>query len=79
MKLFNSFQLKIIMIIIMFVDHVGQFIPGSPLWLHYIGRVAAPYFITLVEDFHTSSKKYMERLFISGAMMFWFRDINTYI
>ena len=44
MKLFNSFQLKIIMIIIMFVDHVGQFIPGSPLWLHYIGRVAAPVF-----------------------------------
>lgn len=82
MKLFNSFQLKIIMIIIMFVDHVGQFIPGSPLWLHYIGRVAAPvFFYLLVEGFfHTSSKKkYMERLFISGAMMFVVSMILMYI
>ena len=82
MKLFNSFQLKIIMIIIMFVDHVGQFIPGSPLWLHYIGRVAAPvFFYLLVEGFfHTSSrKKYMGRLFIGGAMMFVVSMILMYI
>lgn len=72
MKIFNSFQLKVIMVIVMFIDHVGEFIPGSPLWLRYIGRLAAPvFFFLLIEGFfYTSSKKkYMERLFIGGIIM----------
>ncbi|KAJ49651.1 hypothetical protein BD780_001150 [Clostridium tetanomorphum] len=82
MKIFNSFQLKVIMVIVMFIDHVGEFIVGSPLWLRYIGRLAAPvFFYLLVEGFfHTSSrKKYMERLFIGGVIMLLVSTILMYI
>ncbi|WP_027626393.1 TraX family protein [Clostridium lundense] len=82
MKIFNSFQLKVLMVIIMFIDHVGEFIPGSPLWLRYIGRLAAPvFFYLLVEGFfYTSSKKrYMKRLFIGGAIMLVGSSILMYI
>lgn len=72
MKGFNSFQLKIIMVVAMFIDHVAEFIPGIPLWFRYIGRISAPvFFYLLVEGFfHTSSrKKYIKRLALGGVIM----------
>lgn len=72
MKGFNGFQLKLIMVVLMVIDHVGEFIPGSPLWFRYIGRLAAPvFFYLLVEGFvyTRSRRRYMERLFIGGAIM----------
>ncbi|MBB6631639.1 TraX family protein [Clostridium algidicarnis] len=82
MKKFNSFQLKIIMGIAMFIDHVAEFIQGTPLWFHYIGRIAAPvFFYLLVEGFfHTRSKKgYIKRLAISGIIMLIGSSILMYI
>lgn len=82
MKGFNGFQLKVIMVIFMLIDHIAEFIPGIPLWFRYIGRLAAPVFCyLLVEGFiHTSSrKKYMKRLVIGGVIMLAGSNILTYI
>lgn len=82
MKGFNGFQLKVIMVICMFIDHVAEFIPGIPLWFRYIGRLAAPVFCyLLVEGFiHTSSrKKYMKRLMVGGGIMLVGSNILMYV
>ena len=82
MKIFNGFQLKIIMVIAMTIDHVGEFIPGAPLWTRYVGRLAAPiFFYLLVEGFFNtkSRKKYMERLLVGGIIMLLGSKILTYL
>lgn len=71
-KIFNGFQLKMIMAILMLVDHIGQFIPNVPIWFRYLGRIVAPiFFFMLVEGFiHTSNRQnYMKRLFTWGFIM----------
>lgn len=74
MKIFNqgltSFQLKVLGITLMVVDHIHQmfYFVGVPLWFTMIGRLVAPIFLFLsVEGFtHTRSKKrYMTTLLIS--------------
>lgn len=82
MKGFDGFQLKVMMVICMLIDHIAEFIPGIPLWFRYIGRLAAPVFCyLLVEGFiHTSSrKKYMKRLVTGGIIMIVGSNILTYI
>nr|WP_242996453.1 TraX family protein [Clostridium indicum] len=37
-------MLKILALIFIFLDHIAEFIPGVPIWLHWIGRVSAPIF-----------------------------------
>lgn len=41
----TSTSLKVIALILMLLDHIGQFIPGTPLWLHWLGRLSAPVFM----------------------------------
>ncbi len=41
----SSFTLKMLALTFMVIDHVAQFIPGMPVWMHWIGRLAAPVFI----------------------------------
>lgn len=82
MKGFDGFQLKVMMVICMLIDHIAEFIPGIPLWFRYIGRLSAPVFCyLLVEGFiHTSSrKKYMKRLVTGGIIMIVGSNILTYI
>jgi len=71
----NSFQLKVIGIILMVFDHIHQMFAFAnvPMWLTMIGRVVAPIFVFLsVEGFtHTRSKiKYMRTLLASYWIMF---------
>ncbi|TKC15282.1 TraX family protein [Robertmurraya kyonggiensis] len=64
--------LKIIAVIAMFVDHIGQFIPNSPEWFHFIGRIAVPIFIfgVVVGYEHTTNrKKYLLRLYVANLGM----------
>ncbi len=73
LKIFNGFQLKILMAMLMLVDHIAQFIPDIPIWFHYLGRIVAPiFFFILVEGFiHTSNRqRYMKRLFLWGFIMY---------
>lgn len=64
--------LKIIALIAMLIDHIGIFIPNTPEYLRWIGRIAAPIFIYFVSiGFrHTSNqKKYLLRLYIASVVM----------
>ena len=65
-------QLKYTALIFMTIDHIGAFIPGTPIWLHYIGRLAAPifFFVAVEGIMHTvNRKKYLLRLYISSVLM----------
>ncbi|NMB26798.1 MAG: conjugal transfer protein TraX [Tissierellia bacterium] len=72
-KIFDRFSLKIIMIIFMVFDHIAQFIPNTPYWFHWLGRVVAPvFFFLLTEGYdHTRDRvAYMNRLFTWAGIMF---------
>lgn len=68
----DRFQLKLIMLFFMLLDHIASFIPNTPLWFHYIGRLVAPTFFFLLIDgyFHTRNKyNYARRLFVASGIM----------
>jgi len=63
----NSFVLKIIACITMFIDHIGYVIFDGPSWFNYIGRFAFPIFAFQISEgfIHTKSiKNYLLRLLI---------------
>lgn len=63
----NSFVLKIIACISMFIDHLRYAIPGKPFFMSYIGRLAFPIFAFQSAQGYTYSKnlkKYLLRLLI---------------
>lgn len=78
MKILNSFNLKIIAIVSMVLDHVYTYIDGPsgnsiPIWFGYLGKIAAPIFFYLIAEgfFHTRDRgKYLSRLVLFGALMF---------
>lgn len=55
----TSFDLKIIGVILMVVDHLGHFFPFMPSWFRTIGRLSAPIFLFLTAEgfYHTKNKK----------------------
>ncbi len=68
----NRFQLKLLMLLLMVIDHIGFFLPNTPLWLNYIGRLVAPVFFFLLVDgfFHTSNRyNYAKRLMVAAGVM----------
>lgn len=73
-KGFTTFDLKIIGIVLMFIDHIHQmFVPmGAPNWLDWFGRPVATlfFFVSVVGFSHTRNKeKYMLRLYIGMVLM----------
>lgn len=76
-KGFSTFDLKILGITLMFIDHIHQmFYPlGAPDWLDWFGRPVATlfFFISVVGFSHThDKKKYMQRLYFSMVIMAFF-------
>lgn len=72
MKILNSFHLKLIAIITMFIDHIGMILYPSNIVLRIIGRVAFVLFaFQLVESMHYSKHKikYILRLFIIDLVL----------
>lgn len=71
----TSFQLKIIALIIMTVDHFGAYrlltqSPDINVYMRIIGRIAAPVFLFLIVEGirHTRSRtKYIARLYMAAA------------
>lgn len=56
----------------MIVDHIGEFIPGMPIWLSYIGRISAPLFFYCMTwgIYYTHNRKiYLLRLYLFGILM----------
>ncbi len=68
----TSTALKLIALVLMFIDHIGALLPGMPLWLRWIGRLSAcTFFFCAVEGFtHTRDKKrYIGRLYLMNLGM----------
>jgi len=68
----TGFQLKLIAAFLMLIDHIYQFIPGTPIVFTYFGRLVAPVFIFLaVEGFHYTRNRYeyIGRLLGFGVIM----------
>ncbi|MGX7205257.1 TraX family protein [Enterococcus pingfangensis] len=70
----TGFQLKVLGVVTMVIDHIGQFFLflGVPMWFHWIGRIAAPIFLFESSEgfIHTSNrKKYMFRLLAGYWLM----------
>ena len=64
--------LKLIALALMLLDHIAQFIPGIPVWMHWIGRVSAPLFLfCMVWGFYYTRdrKKYLIRMYLLGVFM----------
>lgn len=65
----------------MTIDHIGIFIPGMPMILRWIGRLAAPLFMFCAAEgySHTRNKKgYMLRLYKASLLMVIYRfSINS--
>ena len=64
--------LKILAMVTMLIDHIASFIPGTPYYLHWIGRISAPIFMycCIIGYEKTENKlKYMLRLYILNLVM----------
>lgn len=73
MKAMNAFQLKMIALVVMFLDHLYLAFPESlPLWIHPLSRFVAPLFVYMMVEgfFHTRNRvKYQLRLFGCALLM----------
>ena len=71
----DGFQLKLIALIIMTIDHIyyfGSSLTDMPEIMTLIGRIAAPIFVFFVTEgfVHTHSRgKYLLRLYVCGVLM----------
>ena len=71
-KVIDGFQLKIIMAVLMLMDHLHYSLPGFPYWFHVVSRVVAPVFAYLVAEglYYTSNRaEYLKRMFTIGGVM----------
>ncbi len=68
----STTALKLIALALMLADHIGEFIPGMPLWLRLLGRVSAPlFFFCAMWGYHYTRdrKAYLRRLYLCGLGM----------
>jgi len=77
-QVLNNFDVKVIGIILMFIDHVHQMFAGAgvPGWVDWFGRpVATIFFFMAVEGFtHTrNQKRYMFQLLVG----FWIMNLGS--
>ncbi len=72
-SILNGFALKMIMTILMVIDHIGYFFPTTPEYFRWIGRVVAPVFFFLATEGydHTRDRtRYIKRLYKAALIMF---------
>lgn len=68
----STTTLKLIALILMLIDHIAEFIPGIPIWFHWLGRISAPLFMfCMVWGFYYTHdrKKYLKRMYGFGVLM----------
>lgn len=65
-------SLKILAAILMVIDHAGEFLPGMPIWFHWIGRISAPVFFfcsALAMHYTRDRKRYIWKLYLFSVVM----------
>lgn len=71
--IFNAYQLKLLMLFLMLLDHMYEFLfPFELLPAHYVARVVAPVFAFFAAQgmvYTRSREGYLLRLFAAGAVM----------
>ena len=68
----NSFTLKMLACVFMLTDHVAQYVPGMPLWMHWVGRLASPLFLFVLGwscEFTHDRRRFLLRLYVAGVLM----------
>lgn len=76
-KKLNNFDLKVIALILMTVDHIGYYLFPEQVFLRYIGRISFPIFAFLMAEAYIHSSnitKKMKNLFIVAIViqiLFW--------
>lgn len=69
----NSFQIKLIGICLMFIDHTAQFFPYLPIFFHWLGRASAPLFLFLSAEGYLKTKN-KEHYLLRLILGFWFMN-----
>lgn len=69
----STFALKLVALLTMFLDHLGEFFPGTtPIWFRWLGRIAAPLFFFCMAQgaaLTHNRKAYLLRLYGSSVFM----------
>ncbi len=68
----SSTILKLIALALMLTDHIAEFIPGTSIVLHYIGRLSFPIFLyCMLWSLHYTHDRvqYFKRLYLVGVLM----------
>lgn len=68
----TSTALKLLALVLMLLDHIAEFIPGMPIWLHWLGRISAPLFMFCMVwgySYTHDRKRYLLRLYLFGVFM----------
>ncbi|MCD1146551.1 conjugal transfer protein TraX [Peptoniphilus sp. KCTC 25270] len=79
----TSFDLKIIALIFMVVDHINTAFGhqlGLPSWVGFLGRFVAPVFLYLLMEgfkYTKDRKKYLTRLFIGAMVMYGINIVHN--
>lgn len=74
----NTFQLKLLALVFMVIDHIGLYFDGAPEVFRLIGRLSFPLFLfCMVQGYHYTHnrKKYLLRLYgmsiVMGTIMYF--------
>ncbi|MEG2928463.1 MAG: TraX family protein [Oscillospiraceae bacterium] len=68
----SNTALKLLALALMFIDHIAEFIPGTPIWFHWLGRLSAPIFLFSMAwgfKYTHDRKKYVLRMYLFGVLM----------
>lgn len=69
---FSSFDLKLLAVLFMIIDHIGMYFADAPLWFRYIGRLSFPLFLfCLVWSYHHTHSRvqFCLRLYLMSLCM----------
>lgn len=68
----STTALKMLALVIMFIDHIGEFIPLTPIWFRWLGRISAPlFFFCMAWGFYYAKNKkiHLIRMYLCGVGM----------
>lgn len=68
----STYQLKLLALILMVIDHIALILPGFPLWFRWLGRLSAPIFFFCMAwgfEYTRNRVKYLLRLCLFSLMM----------